>query len=109
MRFLPDISGIWVDFLHSRLPLLPGSCEMHRMQTVVNAVRSRRTQNCGLGLASDAVVVATNFYVSLFGGPVSQILKCLTAIWFVRSWSAGFLPHPFADTPEPPRISPNGR
>ena len=33
-----------------------------------------------LDLPTDSVAVVTNFYAGLFGGPLSQLLKCLTAV-----------------------------
>jgi uncharacterized protein YllA (UPF0747 family) len=98
---LPDIPGIWVDFLESRLPSVPASRRIHALIAHANALRDLPTKRADLcriledarDLCSDktreklhllrqpgSVVILTNFYPGLFGGQAYQILKCLTAI-----------------------------
>jgi uncharacterized protein YllA (UPF0747 family) len=82
MRYeeLPEIPKIWIDFLDSKLPLLPGPLEIDRIRAVAESVRKTGIQNRNLPMGEGSIAVVANFYASLFGGPVSQILKCLTAI-----------------------------
>lgn len=98
---LPDIPGIWLDFLESRLPFAPASRATHALFAHANALRDQPTKREDLcrfledagNLCSDkacenvhllrqpeTVVVLTNFCPGLFGGQAYQILKCLTTI-----------------------------
>jgi uncharacterized protein YllA (UPF0747 family) len=102
---LPEIPEIWIDFIQSKLPFLPAPCEMHTLAARVGAVAGQAARRKNLfrlltkGVTTDSVplmesierlrqsecfVVLANFSSSLFGGPVSQILKCLTAIKVCR-------------------------
>jgi uncharacterized protein YllA (UPF0747 family) len=103
LRFeeLPGIPKIWVDFLNSTLSALPASSAIHTLAERAAEVRRRSiprddidrifigshaqrsvkaSQNIQQLRQQDSVVVSTNLYPSLFGGPGFQILKCLTAI-----------------------------
>jgi uncharacterized protein YllA (UPF0747 family) len=82
MRYeeMPEIPKIWIDFLHSKLPMLPGSMEMNRIHAVAESAGKTCIQDGRLHLGEGAVAVVANCYASFLGGPVSQILKCLTAI-----------------------------
>lgn len=77
---LPESPEIWNDFLRAKLPLLPGPMETHRIRSVAESVKRARIQNDRLPLGAGSVAVVANFNASLFGGPIAQILKCLTAI-----------------------------
>jgi uncharacterized protein YllA (UPF0747 family) len=77
---LPEIPKIWIDFLDAKLPLLPGPLELHRISDVTESVRKACIPNCNLPIGAGSVAIVANVCASLFGGPVSQILKCLTAI-----------------------------
>ncbi len=98
---LPEIPKIWIDFIHSRFPFLT---PFPTLQVLLEhkrepGIRSRQSDELFRFLTDgklndsaaalkniqklrqpEAVIVLTNFYVSLFGGPAFQILKCLTAI-----------------------------
>jgi uncharacterized protein YllA (UPF0747 family) len=82
MRYeeLPGIPNIWIDFLNSKLPLLPAHLEMPGIYAVAESAEKAGHLNRRLNSGENPVAVVANFYASLFGGPVSQILKCLTAI-----------------------------
>jgi bacillithiol synthase len=98
---LPDTPNIWIDFLRSRLSFLPASREVHTLHAHANAIGQRATHredvvsiiangqisNSAKGLEniqklrqSGSVAVIANFNSNVFGGPVFQIWKCLTAI-----------------------------
>jgi uncharacterized protein YllA (UPF0747 family) len=112
MRYedLPGIPNIWIDFANSKLPLLPGPCDLSRIQAVAEVAGKAPIQNFTMDFDTGSVAVVVNFYASLLGGPVSQILKCLTAIkvcaelkkegiaaspvcWIHSSPPSGFSPH----------------
>jgi uncharacterized protein YllA (UPF0747 family) len=101
MRFedLPGIPEIWFDFLQRRLPALPfpGTIEelaVHaeqlrngtadrgfiRIPLISKSEWPRLTENIQRISRPDAVAVVADLYPGLFGGPVCQVLKCLTAI-----------------------------
>jgi uncharacterized protein YllA (UPF0747 family) len=82
MRYeeLPEIPKIWIDFLSSKLTLLPGPLAIDKICAVAESVGKARIPNRNLPMESGSVAVVVNLYRSLFGGPASQILKCLTAI-----------------------------
>jgi uncharacterized protein YllA (UPF0747 family) len=103
LRFeeLPGIPKIWRDFLNSALSVLPAPSAMHTLAGRAELVRRRliaRDDLDGIFIGSrnqrsakasenirrlrqpDSVVVTANLYPSLFGGPATQILKCLTTI-----------------------------
>jgi uncharacterized protein YllA (UPF0747 family) len=82
---LPEIPPIWLDFLNSKLPFLPAACEMQMLPDRAREVRNRLAGNPALDgvqrlYQSGSVAVIAHLQSGLFGGPVSQILKCLTAI-----------------------------
>ncbi len=54
--------------------------KLFRALTNGGILDSAQRENAQRLLHSEAVAVVTNFYPSLFGGPVSQFLKCLTAV-----------------------------
>jgi uncharacterized protein YllA (UPF0747 family) len=99
LRFeeLPEIPERWIDFLNSKLPFLPAACQMQTLFERANAVRTwprrekelfNRLANAAApgfergmdGIRNGSVAVVLDLQSCLFGGPVSQILKCLTAI-----------------------------
>jgi uncharacterized protein YllA (UPF0747 family) len=103
LRFeeLPGIPKIWIDFLNSALSALPAPSAMHTLAGRAELERKRAMKRDALARIfmsgqdqrsvkasenilrlrqPDSVVVTTNIYPSLFGGPAVQILKCLTAI-----------------------------
>jgi len=94
---LPEIPQRWIDFMNSKLPFLPAPCEMQMLSDRANAVRTSAWRKNELlnGLANTAApdfskiadnlkqggfAVAFDMRAGIFGGPLSQILKCLTAI-----------------------------
>jgi uncharacterized protein YllA (UPF0747 family) len=97
---LPEIPRIWIDFVNSRLSSPLGFQAVQTLAEHVAAPKHRvKPLEAILGFLtkgqpdsaaalrniqrlqqSQAGVVITNFQVSLLGGPMSQILKCLTAI-----------------------------
>ena len=98
---LPGIPRIWNDFLRSKLSFRPASQQIHalddhlntiqrnaqRREDVLASVSGGRITDPGkmpenfrrLG-APGSVVVLTNFYMNILGGPAFQFWKCLTAI-----------------------------
>jgi uncharacterized protein YllA (UPF0747 family) len=102
LRFeeLPEIPREWLDFLNSKQPFFPAANEMlvlserlraihHRMakdetlRTLANVIVSdfeRAPDRIQRLLQSSSVAVSAHLQAGLFGGPISQILKCLTAI-----------------------------
>jgi uncharacterized protein YllA (UPF0747 family) len=97
---LPEIPRIWIDFLDSRLSFLPGFQAMQALSVQMDAVRRREdlidelfhiringqadspqtAENIRRLQRSQSGVVIANSCVSLLGGPMFQMLKCLTAI-----------------------------
>jgi bacillithiol synthase len=77
---LPGIPKLWIDFLHAAMPLLPGPLEMPGIHAVVDGIAKTSIPNYQLNLGANSVAIVVNFHASLFGGPIAQILKCLTAI-----------------------------
>jgi len=98
---LPETPRIWTDFMRSRLPFLQSIPTLqdlieHRKRVKYQAghrgdlnhfLVAREGQDSSPVLKNvqrlrspETVAVVANFYSSLFGGPVYQILKCLTAI-----------------------------
>ena len=97
---LPEIPRIWIDFVSSKLSFLPAPREMKKLREIADAVKAQTTKrkrlfqiltngeildsvqrdNIQQLLQPESVAVVTNFYPSLLGGHVSQILKCLTAV-----------------------------
>ncbi len=96
---LPGIPRFWLDFLESKLPALPLPSSIAAMAADAGQIRTRAAVNEELiGYLSgqektpriaekvrqleqrDSVVVVAVIAAALFGGPVAQILKCLTAI-----------------------------
>lgn len=71
---LPGIPRTWLDFLESKLPVVPGKIG----DLVSRAESIRRASGNGL-IPAGAIAVVANVYAALFGGPVAQFLKCLTA------------------------------
>jgi uncharacterized protein YllA (UPF0747 family) len=102
LRFeeLPEIPPIWLDFLNSKLPFLPAVYEMQMLSDRARDIHSRMTEAGKIQILSDArasffaqmpdnmqrlhqsgsVAVIAQLQPGLLGGPISQILKCLTAI-----------------------------
>jgi uncharacterized protein YllA (UPF0747 family) len=97
---LPETPRIWLDFVSSRLPFQPG---YRLLQTLSGSPdpggnraipredlcrflskgqwdSSRALEGIQRLRQSQSGVVIVNFCGSLFGGPMSQVLKCLTAI-----------------------------
>jgi uncharacterized protein YllA (UPF0747 family) len=94
---LPEIPKIWVDFLDSRLPLKPSKGAIAEMPSCIDAGKNkngdlihflakRKTSSTKISESIErlrmpaSVAVVVNINAGLFGGPASQILKCLTAI-----------------------------
>jgi uncharacterized protein YllA (UPF0747 family) len=101
MRFedLPGIPPIWSDFLRRGVPALPFPGTMQELAACAQRLRDRPEDNGYVRLPvigsshapkvseniqrlrrPDAVIVVADLYPGLLGGPISQILKCLTAI-----------------------------
>jgi uncharacterized protein YllA (UPF0747 family) len=82
MKFeeLPNIPKIWIDFISSKLSLVPGPLDIDRICAVAESAAKACSSQGNLSLGSGSVAVVANLNGNLFGGPVSQILKCLTAI-----------------------------
>ncbi len=106
MRFeeLPGIPENWIEFtenLHSRFSGLPAAGQMETLAASMNIAKdpvagseivrhslndsyewspAQTRENIRQLQQSETAVVATSNYASLFGGPVCQMLKCLTAI-----------------------------
>lgn len=79
-RELPQEPGMWTDILLSKLPFLPEASEMQKMQAISASLQRNTIHNHDFLPFSASVAVVAIFYGGLFGGPVSQILKCFTAI-----------------------------
>jgi len=95
---LPGIPRIWLDFLKSQMSELPVLYSIQSLAAQADSVRSRRIEDLIRILAGadakssqflknlqalsqpKAVVVVTEIDAGLFGGPLAQILKCLTTI-----------------------------
>jgi uncharacterized protein YllA (UPF0747 family) len=97
---LPEIPGIWIDFLDSRLSFRPGFEAVKGMESPVDLLSGHRTppeelsrillraradspeaeKNMRRLQKSQAGAVIANCCASLLGGPMFQLLKCLTAI-----------------------------
>jgi uncharacterized protein YllA (UPF0747 family) len=97
---LPEIPGIWLDFLSSRLSFQPGYASLHAPSGNLGSGGNRTKPNedffrflakgqrdsSGAHQSiqrlrqSQCGVVIANLCGSLLGGPMSQIFKCLTAI-----------------------------
>ena len=98
---LPETPRIWTDFMRSRMPFLQPLPTLQDLIEHSKRVKYQAGQRDDLyhflvareGKNSSTVLknvqrlrspetfaVVTNFYSSLFGGPVYQVLKCLTAI-----------------------------
>jgi uncharacterized protein YllA (UPF0747 family) len=102
LRFeeLPEIPQNWLDFVNSKQPFLPAANELSVLSERIHAIHHRRTEDKTFRaladvmvsdlerapdsmqrlIQSDSVAVITHLQTGLFGGPISQILKCLTAI-----------------------------
>ncbi len=108
MRFqeLPDFPPLWIDFAEgspSVQPVLPERPDILSLLERFNRAQfpmtqredlyrllNRQAEEFGCGARSyenikrlrrpRTAVILANHYVSLFGGPTSQILKCLTAV-----------------------------
>ena len=105
---LPGIPGIWVDYAAGSLPGLSSLLVLPNMQSLraqAESVKKRQGRrealshilpkttdpatvlfhDCARGPGRpEAVVVVTEIQASLFGGPASHLLKCLTAIKVCR-------------------------
>ena len=79
-RELPQVPGMWTEILLSKLPFLPEASEMQKMQAISASLQRDTIHNHDFLPSSASVAVVAIFYGGLFGGPVSQILKCFTAI-----------------------------
>jgi uncharacterized protein YllA (UPF0747 family) len=98
---LPEIPGIWLDFVHSRLPISAGTRDLSSLSVPAEALLrqavwcedfcrflerehgllpARALANAHRVAQPGTVVVLANLSPGLFGGPARQILKCLTAI-----------------------------
>jgi uncharacterized protein YllA (UPF0747 family) len=97
---LPGIPQKWLDFLNSKQPFLPAIHEMSMLSERIKATHYRMAKNEAFRTLADAitsdferapdgirnllqsssVAVIAHLHAGLFGGPISQILKCLTAI-----------------------------
>jgi uncharacterized protein YllA (UPF0747 family) len=96
---LPEMPQKWLDFLNLKLPFSPAIYEMSGLPERANALHQRMAKNETFRALRDvivsdldpppdtiqrllqpgSVVVTTHLQASLLGGPISQILKCLTA------------------------------
>jgi hypothetical protein len=95
---LPGVPRIWLDFLKSQMPELPVLYSIPSLAAQADSVRSRRIEDLIRILAGadakssqflknlqalghpGAVVIVTEIDAGLFGGPLAQILKCLTTV-----------------------------
>jgi uncharacterized protein YllA (UPF0747 family) len=102
LRFedLPEIPQPWLDFLNSKLPFIPAVYEIPMLPDRMTAFHNRMAENRAFRILADAampaldpatsdvqrllqpgsVAVTARIQAGLFGGPLSQILKCLTVI-----------------------------
>jgi hypothetical protein len=101
MRFedLPGIPKIWTDFLRHKMPAFAFPGTIQELAVRAEQLRSNAADHGFLGIPlngkpespqlsemiqrlrqPDAVIVVADLYPGLLGGPVSQILKCLTTI-----------------------------
>jgi len=71
---------IWRDFLECRLPIRPGFAEIERIAELSAALKQISFPSSAVDLPPGSVAVIVNYYAGFFGGPLSQLLKCLTAI-----------------------------
>jgi uncharacterized protein YllA (UPF0747 family) len=102
LRFeeLPEFPQHWLDFLNSKLLFSSAASEMSKLPERANAIHDRMARNETFRILADVIVndlgqahdsiqhllqpgsvaVIARLQGSLFGGPIAQILKCLTAI-----------------------------
>jgi uncharacterized protein YllA (UPF0747 family) len=79
-RELPQEPGMWTEIQLSKLPFLPEASGMQKMQALSPSLQRNTIRNHGFLPSTTSVAVVAIFYGGLFGGPVSQVLKCFTAI-----------------------------
>lgn len=79
-RELPQEPGMWTQNLLSKLPFLPEASGTQKMQALSASLQRDTIHNHGFFNSSASVAVVASFYGGLLGGPISQILKCFTAI-----------------------------
>ena len=80
IKELPECLEIWRDFLECRLPVLPGSAETGRIAELADSIKQRSFPSSDIDLPPGYVAVVANVYADPLGGPLSQLLKCLTAV-----------------------------
>jgi uncharacterized protein YllA (UPF0747 family) len=102
LRFeeLPEIPPKWLGFVNSKHPFLAAVNEMSVLSEPIRSIHHRMAENETFRALADALVsdfepvpesiqrllqsrsvaVIAHLQAGLFGGPISQILKCLTAI-----------------------------
>jgi uncharacterized protein YllA (UPF0747 family) len=126
---LPGIPETWSSILRAKMPFIPALPEMPAIIAHADSLRGQTVPTDALcrQLAKDArlcydrtrenllrlqqpecVVVLTNFYPGLFGGPAFQLFKCLTTIKICEElarhklqavpvcWISGELPRAFS-------------
>ena len=76
----PQVPGMWTKCLLSKFSFLPEASETQRVQDIFARLKRDGFPHSGFLPDSESVAVIASFHAGLFGGPVSQILKCLTAI-----------------------------
>lgn len=103
---LPGIPKIWIDFLNGRLAVLPAPLTVSALASHAGAIRDRVARNrdfirnLSRGepdgsqrlLQPGSFAVIANLEPGLFGGPVCQILKCLTALRLCEELEAHGVP-----------------
>ena len=77
---LSEDSKTWRDFLECRLPVLPGFAEIGRIAELADSIKQGAFPSSGTNLPPGSVAVVANIYAGFFGGPLSQLLKCLAAV-----------------------------
>jgi len=83
---LPEVLKTWRDFLECRLPVLPGFAEIGRIAELADSILTcgmklkKQVPPSGVDLPPGCVAVVANISAGLFGGPLSQLLKCLAAV-----------------------------
>ena len=77
---LPENSEIWRDFLECRLPVLPGPAEIGRVAKLADSIKQKNFSSSEVNIPPGSVAIVANISAVPFGGPLSQLLKCLTAV-----------------------------